>query len=170
MMIDDRIRHILDSTDLTDPREIAAKVDAEATALEKEEAWPTMLADHVRLVMGGHLGRYGRLGSPDRTKVTSIPSDGPPGPGTPLLTRADRIREAALRQRLHAGPGVWAMLGDFTIGNHEFAAAERETMAAGNLAAARWFEECARAQREHGADRFRDLPAEVLTTLLAGRP
>lgn len=171
------IRVVLDSTDLSDPSDVAqcllAGMDTATRALAFEQVAEMVVSHHMTL------DRHRR--QPAEGKVDTEPSahPGPPHIATvvqpqaarSVSSRADRIRQwwrAELRKR-YRGAEEWLLLGEFSPVDHEYAAHERRDRAAAITAYADWHEMCAKAMRDHGADRFGDLPDAVLEDLLAKR-
>lgn len=157
------IRHVLDSTDLSDPTEVArqllAGMDVPTRALAFEEVAETV----VSVFMTRDRNSGGCDGSPSGSQS---------GNGSrSTKSRADRIRQwwrAELRKR-YRGADEWLMLGQFSSADHEYAAQERRDRAAAITSRAEWHEMCAKAMSDHGADEFGDLPDAVLEDLLSKR-
>jgi hypothetical protein len=144
------VRAALDETDLTDPFEIGRKI---AESVPSKALRPA-LAEAVSYMVRTQFGRdrMARLGPvlPSRSsKVAALQAD------------AERWR-AALHTRVSLGPNQFAMLGDLSYENLQYAAEDRRAKAAQNAAAAARFEWLAEQVQTHGVDRVRDLPDSLL--------
>lgn len=163
------IRHLLDTTNLSDPREVAQKLLADMDTATRALAFEQVAETVVSVFITRDRNRS--ASAEDGAADDSL-TDSPQGQGSrSAKTRADRIRQwwrAELRKR-YRGAEEWLMLGEFSPVDHEYAAQERRDRAAAITARADWHESCAKAMRDHDADRFDDLPDAVLEDLLAKR-
>jgi hypothetical protein len=146
------IKKVIDETDLTDPRDLAAKVAENIPVKLRLDALKQALPELVRVEL-----TRARMSPPPMlpnrsSKVTAI--------------REDWRRH--LRDRVHVGRSEWVMLADCSAEHFRSAAEERRAFAAANLAAAARYELYAVACEEHGVDRFADLPESVQAALLGG--
>lgn len=151
------VAYLLDTTDLTDPGEIAAKLLADMDLNQRAQAFEQV----AEMAVSVYLTR-------DRmSSATAAPAPG----GRPSRSKARMVADwwkTELRKRYRGAEG-WLMLGEFSADDHVFAAAERHQRAAAISANAGWHERCAEAMRAAGVDRFDDLPADVLADLIASR-
>lgn len=147
------IKKVVDETDLTDPRDIAAKVAENVPAKLLRDALAQALPELVRVEL-----TRARSGQP-------APTAAPANRSSKVAAIRDAWRRH-LRDRIHVGRGVWQMLADCTAENLRVAADERRQNAAANLAAADRFDRYAAALEEHKVARFADLPESVQAELL----
>lgn len=155
MSVFDRIRALLNDTDLSEPADVAGKLLADMGREERADAFAEVAEMVVSVFM---------------TRDRMHPGERPQA-GRPAQTRAQRVAgwwKVELRKRYRGAEG-WLMLGEFSADDHTFAAGERRSRAAAILAVADWHERCAEAMRAAEADHFEDLPAEVLVDLISAR-
>src|SRR5688572_9456756 len=117
------IKKVIDSTDLANPHDIAAKVAESIPAKLLRVALAQALPELVRVELG-------------RARTHAVPQ---PTTASNRSSKVTGIREAwrrHLRDRVHVGRGIWQMLADCTAENFRAAAEERRANAAANLAAA----------------------------------
>lgn len=145
------IRKVVDTTDLADPRDIAAKVAENVPAKLLRAALAQALPELVRVEL-------------TRSRMSPPPA---------VLPNRSPKREAIaemwrrhLRDRVHIGRSAWLLLADCSADNFRAAAAERRALATANLAAADRYQSYADACDKHGVDKFSDLPESVQAELL----
>lgn len=157
------VRDVIDSTDLADPRDVAAKVAESIPSKELRRALAEALATFVRVEFG-----RGRMASNHPHPVA------PPEVATPARSakvaafrvHAEQWRRK-LRDRIHVGGSEWLLLADCSFENLTLAAEERRQLAVSNAAAADRYERYAKAVEAAGVERFGDLPESTLRDLLA---
>lgn len=148
------VRAVLDSSNLTDPGEIADKVAESIPASALRAALHVTLRSYVRQVMA-------------ETRTNSAPNFRSPAAGRSVKVQA--IRDGWQRQldnRVHVGDSEWKLLGDCTYEDLLACAAEREAIAARNQSMARYYRGLAGLVAEHDTAALRDVPAEVLMPAL----
>lgn len=148
---------LIGSTDLADPREIAAAVLQQSTRAEREAFLRDTLTTGVRLILGEH--RKSLIVPAQRPTWESAESTTRQRP-TPSAKVA-AIRDAwqgALAGRYSVG-GTWKVLAEFTADDALAVAAERRQQSADALAWAERFEALARAIKDAGAAVAADLAA-----------
>lgn len=149
------VRHVLDTTDLADPRDIATKVAENVPANQRIYALTTALDPYVREAI--------------QRRRNSNPIIGSASPRTgSSKVAAIQAYARALRDQVHVGAGAWKPLGDCTYDDLMFAAEERREHARQNAAAAERYQTLADLVRDEGAARVADLPVEVLRDRLGG--
>lgn len=94
------------------------------------------------------------------------------GVSAPVSSRSSKVAgirdgwQRKLRARYHVGEGAYEFLGECTAENLIFIASDLDEQAARKQTRARGFRRLAEALGEHGADRVKDLPAELLMNSL----
>ena len=152
-------REILDTTDLTDLDDIAEKIYAATPPDEIPHAYRALLREVAREAI-----RLGRMREPEAD--AECPEGTPLEDCLPAARRfpqpSSRVRgiraqhEAWLRQRVNVENG-WKMLGDCTVREVLFIAAQRRDAATRNAAVAAEFEDLAERMRLAGVEYVRDL-------------
>lgn len=158
MSFADRMRAILDETDLVDSQEIAEKLLADMDDDDRAEAFAEVAVTIVSVFI-----------SRDRMH-TERPDREPASTGKSKMAGA--VREwwgAELRKRYQGGPDESLMLGDFSEENHLYAAQDRREHAAATIARAEWHERCAKEMHARKVKHFRLLPKTVLAELIEAR-
>lgn len=146
------VNDVLDTTSLTDPVAIAAKVAENVPTRQLRVALAEALVSFVanvnqrRRMNNPLLGGAPQVRSGRSTKVAGIAT----------------WWAAALRDRVHVDGGH-KFLGDCTFDDLMFAASERRQQARLNEAKADQYEALAKLLREHGVDRVADLPPSAVT-------
>lgn len=149
------VDQVIDESGLIDPREIARKVAENVPARHRVDVLAEALADFVRVRQGQR-----------RAANPAI------GPASGRSAKVAAIRDGwrrYLQDSVHVGDAVHLPLGQCTYADLTYAAGERQTLAARNLAAARRYESLAELLKRHDAERVADLPAEVLRGLFTER-
>lgn len=147
------IKKVVDTTDLADPREIAAKVAENIPAKMLRQALAQALPELVRVEL---------------TRSRRPPTAPAPSAHSAKRTAIAEMWRRHLRDRVHIGQSGWLLLGDCSAENFRTAAAERRALAIANSAAAEKYDRYADACDEHGVDRFADLPEALQAELLQG--
>lgn len=190
------VRHMLDSTSITDPGEIADKVlesmpeeclrdslretlRAYVRAVNAETRPSGVAASAVRSLIpapatptiqptsGGHSrpGTHSSHAAAGRPATTVAPKK-------TLSWRGIGIRngwQRSLDSRVHVGTGRNKMLRHCTYDDLQFAADEREQVAAKNAASARYYRSLASLVLEYDVKAFGDLPTEVIMVAVGGQ-
>jgi hypothetical protein len=164
------IREIIEDTDLTNPREIAAKVAENIPDEDLHDALGMVLPHYVRLVLGQHRASVAPpapLLGPGAIAPPAPEGTAPPGPaGTSAKVRA--IRDAApqwLRERVHVGSSRWKLLGDCTCEDLMFLARERVDNAERLKNRAKTYLDLAHLMEQHNVGLVADLPAAAFQRL-----
>lgn len=149
------VREVMNTSTLKTPDEIAAEVAKRIPKAKTAEALHQSLRTFARQVISeerphGFRGVTSPVSSTRSAKVAGI-RDG---------------WQKKLRARYHIGDGAYEFLGDCTAENLIFIATDLDEQAARKQARARGFRRLAEALDEHGAERVRDLPAELLMNSL----
>lgn len=156
------VRDVVDSTDLADPRDVAAKVAASVPSRELRRVLTEALATFVRVEFG-----RGRM-----TSGRPVPLEQPGAPAArsakvaAFRVHAEQWRKK-LRDRIHVGGSEWLLLADCSFENLALAAEERRQLAMANGVAAERYERYAKAVEAAGVERFGDLPESTLRELLS---
>lgn len=153
------VREVLDTSLLSDPRELAVEVFTRIGATQRAEALQQALTVVVRQVISEQR-HVTHIADPTRVQRPTT-SSGP--------TRAGMVREwwqRSLRDRIHVGQSNWKPLGDCTYDDIVFAAEERREQASRNNAKARQYQFLAGLLTDHDVKRVRDLPVETLARTL----
>jgi len=161
------IRNVLDTTDLTDPGDIADKVAKSIPAKALRDVVRMMLRSYVRQVNNERR----TYSPPNFSTGGQRRSDAQVNIAAGRSAKVQAIRDgwqAQLDNRVHVGQSEWKFLGDCTYDNLYALAAERETHAAKNASWARYYRSLAGLLTEHGVETVRDLPATVLMPALGG--
>lgn len=164
------VKHVLATSSLTDPGEIADKVAESIPAKSLRAVVREMLRAYVR-----QINNEGRTYSPPNFQPSS---SGHPNRDTHTQSAAAgrsskvrAIREGWQRQltvRYHVGHGVHKMQVDMTYDDFMFGANERDSIAERNSAWARVLRARAGLLTEHDVETFGDLPVEVQMAALGG--
>lgn len=158
-----RIHHILATTRLTDPGDIAKAVLEQLDADEYVAAVEEMLREFVRQIIHKERTRYIEA-EPDPTESN----------GTSFRTswRRRGVKEQweHLQRNREYLPsrGTWILLGDATKADLLEMAEYREAIARANKAKASEYRAWATAVESGGVSRFGDLPLTVVAQLLKG--
>jgi len=155
------VREVIDSTDLADPRDVAAKVAESIAGRDLRRALTEALATFVRVEFGRGRMTSGRP-SLDRPENGSARS----AKVSAFRAHAEQWRKK-LRDRVHVGASHWLLLADCSFENLTTAAEERRQLAVANGVAAERYERYAKAVEAAGVERFGDLPESTLRDLLA---
>lgn len=155
------VRLLCDSTDMTDPRDLASAAVARLADDEVRAELEAAAVYTVREVL--HTMRNGVIQPTDSPAGLSTPDAPQVGAGrAPSPTRHGRtamMRSWAaerLRSRIHVG-GEWKMLRDCTLADLAYAAHERRENAARNAAEAERYDRLGKAVAEQGVDTAGDL-------------
>jgi hypothetical protein len=155
------VRDVIDSTDLADPRDVAAKVAESIPSRDLRRALTEALATFVRVEFGRGRMTSGRPAA-DETEHASARS----AKVAAFRKHAEQWRKK-LRDRVHVGGSHWLLLADCSYENLTLAAEERRQLAAANAVAAERYERYAKAVEAAGVERFGDLPESTLRDLLS---
>lgn len=159
------VRHVLDTTSLADPGDVADKVVESVPAVELRRALRATLRALVREVM--RHDRAATLDSPSSQTAHDTHLTSAAG-GTSWKVTGIRDQFAAqMSARYHVADG-WKLLRDMGAADLRAAAAERETLAAENAAAAARLTSWADALDAAGVAVMADLPAVTLAALFGG--
>lgn len=188
------VRHMLDSTSITDPGEIADKVlesmpdeclrdslretlRAYVRAVNAETRPSGVPASAVRSLLPAPAttpavrpAPVTRFTSPNER--TPSPVGPTPAPKRTLSWRGVGIRngwQRSLDARVHVGTGRHKMLRHCTYDDLQVAAAEREANAEKNARQARYYRSLASLVLEYDVKSFGDLPTEVLMVAVGGQ-
>lgn len=135
---------LIESTDLSDPREIADAVLAGASDAERDAMLAAAVASEVRLILCGH---------------RKSPTGAAPKRPAARSAKVRAIRDAwqmMLRGRYSVG-GAWKPLAEFTVEDAQAVAAERRAQAAEAIVWAERFDALAKAIADAGAATAGDL-------------
>jgi len=156
------IRDIIDTTDLTSPHDIAAKVAENVPAKLLRVALTQSLSELVRVELGIL-----------RARMYNQPAEvADQGPRSSRSAKVIAIRQAsagwreALRERVHVGNGNWLLLSECSAEHLRFAAEERRIIAARTLASADRYEQLGAACEKYKVGCVADLPEAALAALL----
>lgn len=151
------VREVIATTDLTSPRDVAAKVAESVPSRELRGALAEALASYVRVEF--HRDR------PPLSTAPTVPTANRSAKVASIRQHAESWRRT-LQSRLCAA-GEWLLLKDCSYEHLTVLATERRRAAAENVAAAEMYERFAEAVESAGVDRFGDLPDETLRALLS---
>lgn len=149
------VDRVIDESSLIDPREIARKVAESVPARARVDALAEALTDYVRIRQNG------------RRRLN--PVIGPASARSPKVAAIRDDWRRYLQDSVHVGDAVHLPLGQCTYADLMYAATERQTLAARNLAAAQRYDALAELLKQHDAERVADLPADVLRSLFTER-
>jgi hypothetical protein len=149
------IREVVDSSDLTDPGEIAAKVAEQVPAPKLRHVLAMVLRDYVRV----ELHRY---------RTWRKPVEPAPKPARSPHQAAVREWVRVLRQPVAVEENVWKQFGECSADDLAFLAGDRRQNAADSIAAAERFEKYAAALDESGAETVADLSDAVIASIEDG--
>lgn len=150
----DAVFNVLDTSDLTDFAEIAAKVAENVPAKE------------LRTALGECLVSYVRMTCSQRRMANPILHTGQQSARSPKVA-AIRDAHAAWLRELIAVDGGQKFLGECTYMDLMFAAEKRRKHAAETAAQARRFEEIAALLQEHAVETVAELPPSALLEVAA---
>lgn len=142
------VSHILATTSLTSPHDVASKVAETVPPDELVAVLTEAMEPYVREIM-----QFERMNNPVIR------------PAQRRHSRADNARDwwdKALRDRVHVGHGQYKTLGDCLHDDLLYAAQERHKKAEQNIAVARRFEYLAALLDEYKVARVADLPPEAV--------
>ncbi len=148
------VREVLDGTDLTQPREVAAETLARLKPEDVRSALEQILSEFVRYEMH-------RLRNRGEAQAATAGRS----------RKVQAIREAwqqKLRDRVHVGELGWKMLADCTRDDLLFAARERRVMAERNQVKAYEYERLAKLLGDMRVPCVGDLPPDALRDELGG--
>lgn len=149
------VRSVLDTTNLTSPAEIAAKVAESVPSKDLRTTLAAALETYVRVQFSRDRG-WG-----------PTPAVGPANVSAKVAAyQADAWRRK-LHNRFPVGAGQDRLMADLSYDNFLYIAEVRRAHAAANIAAAERAERCAEAMVKAKVDRFGDLSDAVLRELLA---
>lgn len=153
------VRDVIDSTDLADPRDVAAKVAKDIPSKELRRALAEALVTFVRV-------EFGHIRMASSRQLPEQPASARSAKVAAFRVHAEQWRRK-LRDRIHVGGSEWLLLADCSFENLTLAAEERRQMAVSNAAAADRYERYAKAVEAAGVERFGDLDEDTLRDLLA---
>lgn len=152
------ISSVLAETDITDPREVAAKVAAMIPPQQVEQILVDALVADVRTVMGAR-------------RNAALENALAPRPANPARSaKVSGIRDwwsEMLAARVHVGGGQWVTLGDCGDDELAFAEAERRADAERELRRADMYTQLRKLLRKHKARTVAALPVDVVRAVAA---
>lgn len=151
----DAVASVLDTTNLTEPAEIAAKVAENVPSRE------------LRRVVGELLPAYVREVNRHRRNLGLTSENANQSARSSKVAAFRAIGRAWLRNRIQVESG-WKLLADCSYEDLMWAAENRRQIAAQNFAKAEEYEALAQHVQAHGVDRLADLPDAALDELEAG--
>lgn len=154
------IREVVETSDLTDPGEIAMKVAGDVPQKALRSALAVALRAMVRIELHSYTSWRRPEPEPSRT-------------GQPTQTRSAKVAAVrawarVLRKPVAVSENVWKAFGECTAEDLDFLAADRRENAAQSIAAAERFEKYAAALDEHGAATVADLPDDAIASIEDG--
>jgi hypothetical protein len=156
------IREVVESSGLTDPGDIAAKVAENVP----QKLLRTVLADALRDVVRIELHSYTSWRRPEPE-----PNHGrSPSGSRSAKVAAYRVWARILRKPVAVEGNEWKAFGECGPEDLSFLAQDRRQNAAESLAAAERFEKYAAALEEAGAETVADLPDAVIASIEDGQP
>lgn len=160
------IREVVETSDLTDPGEIATKVAEQVPAKALRGVLVDVLRDYVRITL--HSFTSWRRPEPGQDSDARRPIS---SRSAKVAAYQSQAREHArlLRQPVAVESNVWKQFGECSTDDLDFLASERRDNAARNLAAAERFEKYAAALEEHSAETVADLPDAVIASIEDGQ-
>lgn len=145
------VREVLDRSNLTDPRALAAAVLNHIDDEQLRAALVECLPEYVRIAVGNTRSAIGAAAS------GTAPASGRSWKVEALQDYGQRL----LRQRIHVA-SAWKFLGDCAPDDLFAAAAERRNLATQTLLIADRYERVGKAVEHAGVDAVKDLPPDVL--------
>jgi len=153
MNLRELVREVLDSADTPDPGAVADEVMRRIPPDEYETALRQTLRSFVRLM------------SAERRSATRI-TEPRRAVESPKVAAIREHWRKALRDSVHVGDAAYRFLEDCGFDDLMFAAQERRTLAKQNLDRAGQYEALAQLLIRYGVETVRELPEDVLATVL----
>lgn len=153
------VREVIDTTDLTDPGDIALKVAENVPSKHLREVLAAVLRDFVRIEFHAY----------DRRRPSAEPTT-ERHPRGPRSAKVGAIRAWArlLRKPVAVEANVWKQFGECTLDDLGFLAEDRRRNAAESVAAAERFDKYSAAMAEYGVATVADLPDDVIASIEGG--
>lgn len=162
-VVNQAIRDVLDATDLTDAREIAARVIDDLNLQDPVEILMEVMAPYVRRIMIDHRRSIAAEIRERDTMSTSVkPTSSPSEPRTSSSASPKWRQAAAIFNARHAATAGTKLLGKFNRDDILAAIRHHKMQAAGHFDSGQRFEKLLTKLDEYGVELVEDLPVAVV--------